>query len=114
MSNAWDGGERDRGGIAAARVDASYLSGCGVADGLDEVGDLVAHGLGCDAGGGGLEVHLALAAEASRVASWHEGVHDGAAGGGGGGERVRDTDSDGDDDDEKKEEEKRAYLEGLI
>ena len=52
-----------------------YLLGGRVADGAYEVADLVAHGLGGDTGGGGLEVHLALTPQASRVATWHERVH---------------------------------------
>jgi hypothetical protein len=54
---------------------ATYLLRRWVADGLDKVGDLVAHGLGRYTGGGSLEVHLTLAAKACRVAPWHEGIH---------------------------------------
>jgi hypothetical protein len=48
--------------------------GGGVLDGGDETGDLVAHGLGRDAGGGGLEVDVGRPADTSveGVAAGHE------------------------------------------
>ena len=39
------------------------LARLGILDGGDQGTELVAHGLGRDAGGGGLEVHLRLSAE---------------------------------------------------
>jgi len=50
------------------------LFGEGVLDSGDETGDLVAHGLGRDAGGGGLEVDVTGAANALAVGRgfWHE------------------------------------------
>ena len=62
-------------GIVRCREAAQYLLRDGVADSLDEIAELVAHGLGRDTGGGGLEVELALTAQTGRVATWHEGVH---------------------------------------
>ena len=46
-----------------------------ILDGLDEAGDLVAHGLGCHPGGGSLEVDMTCATHAGvdRVASGEEG-----------------------------------------
>ncbi len=52
-----------------------YLLGDRVVDGAHKAADLVAHGFGSDTGGGGLEVHLALTPQASRVTTWHERVH---------------------------------------
>ena len=43
--------------LGAAR--RAYLFSGGVVDGGDEMADLVAHGLCCDAGGGGLEIDVA-------------------------------------------------------
>lgn len=45
-------------------MDGTHLPGSGVPDGADEMTDLVAHGLGGDAGGGGLEVNVTAAANA--------------------------------------------------
>lgn len=53
------GSERGEG-----RVDGTHLLGGGVLDGADETTDLVAHGLGGDAGGGGLEVDVTATANA--------------------------------------------------
>ena len=56
--------------------ECTHLLGFGVLDGVDEGGELVAHGLCGDAGGGGLEVDMARAADAGveGVALGHEGV----------------------------------------
>ena len=50
-----------------------------IADGLDEVADLIAHGLCSDAGGCSLEVDVTVAANTrvEGVALGHEGVHAG-------------------------------------
>ena len=42
----------------------THLLGVRIPDRVDERAELVAHGLGGDAGGGGLEIHVALAAMA--------------------------------------------------
>lgn len=48
--------------------------GSGILDGGDETGDLIAHGLGGDAGGGGLEVDVGRATDAGveGVAAGHK------------------------------------------
>ena len=55
------------------------LARLGILDGGDQGTELVAHGLGGDAGGGGLEIDMGRAADAGveGIALGHEGVHAG-------------------------------------
>ena len=77
MSNACDHDQRV---VDRSTRNSAYLLRMGIADAPDEVGDLVAHGLGCDTGSGSLEVELTLTTHAMVLAAGHEGVHgEGAA-----------------------------------
>ena len=55
-------------------MEGTCLFGGGVLDGADETADLVAHGLGGDAGGDDLEVDVAAAANAGVEVTWVEGT----------------------------------------
>ena len=59
------------------RGTTTYPLGCGILDGVDETTDLVAHGLGSDTSGGGLEVDVTAAADTGveGVGAWCEGRH---------------------------------------
>lgn len=74
MSNAWRSVRSGLGDLGE-----TYLLGGGIVDGGDETADLVAHGLGGDAGGGGLEVDVAGATDpGDGVGAGVEGGHAGA------------------------------------
>lgn len=51
-------------GRGEGQMNGTHLLGSGVLDGADETTDLVAHGFGGDAGGGGLEVDVTATANA--------------------------------------------------
>lgn len=59
-------------GIGEWRVDGTHLLGSGILDGANDTTDFVAHGLGGDAGSGGLEVDVTAAANAGieGVGAW--------------------------------------------
>lgn len=63
-------GDRGYGGVG------THLLGLGILDGVDEGRELVAHGLGGDASGGGLEIDVGRAAYAGveGLCPGHEGV----------------------------------------
>jgi len=48
------------------------LLGCGVANGGHETRNLIAHRLGCDTGGGSLEVDMRRSTDAEGVAAGHQ------------------------------------------
>lgn len=60
--------------LGRVRHDKTNLARCGFAYGRDQRTELVTHGLGCDAGGCGLEVDVAGTADSSivGVAAGHE------------------------------------------